>query len=555
MADLTADMLIKMGYKIEGEGKVMKMTETLRQLNTMLTKVGRKKKKLDDETAHLISTMIKETRVLRQAKSAAAARVRELDRQKKAREKLNKAMQGSKVQLHRLSGAMISLSLSTLFFGMAIQRLMGSIVKGTISTFNKIMEESGYFGSATQQLAVHWEYLKFVIGRALNDYLLPLIPAIVEVIGKITNWIQEHPKLTTKILLWSLAIGTALLALGTLGAAFSGIFTFVTKFSSVIGGAKGATAAVGGLSKVTSAFAWGPFLAGLAAVAVFAYLVYRGMQDGADVINNQYKQAIGDGTKSVNELNTELEKLNITLSVDGVEAWDLWSGAVTKAARLSIEATGGFLDMAKVIIGGVNSIKQLTMAKQAYLKGDISGGNKLLKSGIESSEVAARAGLKLQDMTGRIKDIINDPLSLVKQREAMNAREKAEFDGRTISGGLMPFGDTMIRELLAERAGITSPVVASGQTSLLADAIKTNNETNAKMLETDRQMLETMKDINVNVNVNGLPEFGGGNTSITNNTFGDIRFDSSSSGPDGAAYRNLLESDAQMLKDEVARLS
>jgi len=107
-------------------------------------------------------------------------------------------------------------AMSVMFMGMALSRMFSRILKGAVSTFTKIMESSGSFGSSIQQLAVHWEYLKFVIGSAINRFLEPLMPRIIKIINALSEWIQKHPKLAANIIIWGLIIGTAIMVLGML---------------------------------------------------------------------------------------------------------------------------------------------------------------------------------------------------------------------------------------------------------------------------------------------------------------------------------------------------
>jgi len=153
--------------------------------------------------------------------------------------------------MNQLRGAMLMLSLSMLFFGMAIKRVFEGIMRSATQSFNKIMESSGYFGSAIQRLGVYWEYLKFTIGSALNTALMPLMPYIIQIINAVTRWIQENPKLTAGLIALGVILGTILLVFGTLGAAFTGISGFFTSLGLTVPTAgaaiEGFTAALSGM--------------------------------------------------------------------------------------------------------------------------------------------------------------------------------------------------------------------------------------------------------------------------------------------------------------------
>ena len=130
--------------------------------------------------------------------------------------------------------------LGLLFAGMAIKRLFGGIARAATNSFTKIMEASGQLGTAVQQLSVGWEYLKFTVGSALNSALEPLIPKIMEIIKNISQWIQQHPKITSWIIILGLVLGTVLmiigqfaLGIGSLATALGG--TVAGAFGSVVG--------------------------------------------------------------------------------------------------------------------------------------------------------------------------------------------------------------------------------------------------------------------------------------------------------------------------------
>ena len=107
-------------------------------------------------------------------------------------------------------------ALSMMFTGMLMKRTFDLIMRSGVNSFTKIMESSGYFGSAIQKLGVHWEYLKFTVGSAINRALEPLIPLITKIINKFADFVREHPKFTAAILAIGSAIGTLLMFGGML---------------------------------------------------------------------------------------------------------------------------------------------------------------------------------------------------------------------------------------------------------------------------------------------------------------------------------------------------
>lgn len=113
--------------------------------------------------------------------------------------------------------------LSVMFFGMLIQRTFSRILRSAVTAFTKIMESSGFLGTSIQRLGVQFEYLKFIIGSALNTVLEPLMPTILGLIDAFTEFTQKHPGLISWIILLSLAVGTLLFLFGTLGLGIGGL--------------------------------------------------------------------------------------------------------------------------------------------------------------------------------------------------------------------------------------------------------------------------------------------------------------------------------------------
>lgn len=105
-------------------------------------------------------------------------------------------------------------ALGIMFAGMAIQRVFVGISRAAVGSFTKIMESNKMMGTAVQQAAVGFEFLKFSIGSAINTALGPLLPALMNILSRMSEWIQKNPELTSKIILWGLVLGTVLFVVG-----------------------------------------------------------------------------------------------------------------------------------------------------------------------------------------------------------------------------------------------------------------------------------------------------------------------------------------------------
>ncbi len=126
-------------------------------------------------------------------------------------------------------------ALGLMFFGMAIQRVFMRILKTGVSTFTQIQESMGFAGSAIQQVSAMFKFLGYIVGSVINRYLTPLLPWIWKNVRAIKQWMEDNPKLTAKIILWGLAIGTVLAVIGMLVLGLGALLTFITKLVISVG--------------------------------------------------------------------------------------------------------------------------------------------------------------------------------------------------------------------------------------------------------------------------------------------------------------------------------
>lgn len=226
-------------HKVELEADTRDFQEKIRQAriatskyNKMLLRAAQGSGKLRTSTIAVMAELRKTSAVTKGVTSD-IARMR--SKLKAVRTPLERLANG----LASMRGVMLMVGLGMLFFGMAMKRLFVGILRSTVSTFNQIMESSDMLGTATQRLAVHWEFLKFVIGSAINRFLEPLMPLIVKIVNSITRWVDAHPGLTAKILILGAALGGFLFILGTLVTPIAGLITnfgfMIKKFAKLKG--------------------------------------------------------------------------------------------------------------------------------------------------------------------------------------------------------------------------------------------------------------------------------------------------------------------------------
>jgi hypothetical protein len=149
-------------------------------------------------------------------------------------------------QMAGASRSMFMFGISMKFFGMELAKSSQRIMRDSTAAFTKIMESSGYAGSAIQRLGVHFEYLKFVVGSAINRALQPLMPYLIKFIMWLAAVIQKHPKATLFILAGAFALGHLLSFIGTIvlvGPQMIRLFTWIAS-SPVWGALKAGMATV-----------------------------------------------------------------------------------------------------------------------------------------------------------------------------------------------------------------------------------------------------------------------------------------------------------------------
>lgn len=113
--------------------------------------------------------------------------------------------------------------LSLMFGGMALQRVMIGIAKSSIATFQDITEGTTAAGQGVAMLQSGFKVLSFAVGEAIANFLLPMIPAIMQIIDVILRWITHNETLTAKLVLWGAAIGTAMFVAGQFVLALGGL--------------------------------------------------------------------------------------------------------------------------------------------------------------------------------------------------------------------------------------------------------------------------------------------------------------------------------------------
>lgn len=168
--------------------------------------------------------------------------------------------------------------LSFMFFGMQLQRTAQQTMKMALDTFMKITMGAGEAGQAVTRLSIHWEFLKFSIGNALAEAVLPLLPAIIDIIDAVSGWIQENPQLVAGILLATFMIGSFLMVLGQVGLFINSIA--IARFTAL----QASMMSTGATAGVAASATLGFWATALLAIGIAAIIAYFGLKDRWELV-------------------------------------------------------------------------------------------------------------------------------------------------------------------------------------------------------------------------------------------------------------------------------
>jgi hypothetical protein len=115
--------------------------------------------------------------------------------------------------------------LSVMFFGMAMQRAFGGILRASFKTWNAVTEGTNKAGGAMTQLQAAWEFFKFslfdaLVSSGLFEKLVDIVLRLVEWWGNLSEKTKEFAGYA---LLAAAAIGAAMFAAGTIVLGVQGV--------------------------------------------------------------------------------------------------------------------------------------------------------------------------------------------------------------------------------------------------------------------------------------------------------------------------------------------
>jgi hypothetical protein len=142
-------------------------------------------------------------------------------------------------------------AMSLMFFGMALQRIFGTIRKQATAAFQEVMHSVEGTATDFDMLQGSLKYLGFVVGEALE----PLTATLIPIIDAVSRWVEEHPRLTRVLVVFGTVLG-GLFAVGGAGVlALNGFIELGAKLGFVELQANGAIKSIGGFSSFKEAFA------------------------------------------------------------------------------------------------------------------------------------------------------------------------------------------------------------------------------------------------------------------------------------------------------------
>jgi len=123
--------------------------------------------------------------------------------------------------------------LSVMFFGMQLQRVFMQMGRKTLETYMKMSEGATQAGQGLNMLQAAFTTLKYSVGEAIAESLLPFIPAILNIIMGISNFIEKNQGLVAGLIAFGAAAGTALFMIGQVGLGIQGVSTLLNPLKNL----------------------------------------------------------------------------------------------------------------------------------------------------------------------------------------------------------------------------------------------------------------------------------------------------------------------------------
>lgn len=308
--------------------------------------------------------------------------------------------------------------LSVLFFGMQMQRMFKQVTVSSTKFFMEVTEGQTMAGQAMTRLSASVQFLKFTLGDAIATTLMPLIPTIVDITDKVSNWVEQNPKLSSSLLITGLAAGTALLVFGSLGLGLSGLaqtvsFLLVPAFQAL----QGSLAFLGGGSMLA-----GAAIGGLITLIIVGFGILM-------KLNADFRNSVGGMFAGVWGVIKNFGLfLWAFINGDFAGAWGYGELVVLNFAKTIISTLNSIANFASLFVTGFTRIILEPFVKIAEAIDFVNGlaGDKTNYAGRvrEMANIAsASAGSPLSDLFGGATDFLNSNIASVQGRiDAGNAQ-------------------------------------------------------------------------------------------------------------------------------------
>lgn len=204
--------------------------------------------------------------------------------------------------------------LSVLFIAQNLNRHLISLARTSITTFTDIAGESNRTNQAFAAMSANITFLRFSIGQAIGQALVPLLPAITGIFEKLVDFIDKHPEGVAGVIIGGIVGLTALVGFAQLQLLLSGfglnlatIFTSLTGISALLAAGLGfffvyeglknftegdVLSGIGGILSAFGIFAKGP--AGVYLLSIGIGLTLLGVLSGEEFsLDEQLAVALG----------------------------------------------------------------------------------------------------------------------------------------------------------------------------------------------------------------------------------------------------------------------
>jgi len=241
--------------------------------------------------------------------------------------------------------------LSVMFFGMQIQRVFTQMARSTLESYMKISEGTTQAGQGLSMLQAAFTTLKYSVGEAIAEALLPFIPAILNIIMKIVDFVETHKKLVAMLIIGGAAFGAILFLIGQIGLGIGGVVTLLTKMAAAIG------------------LATGPFLIFLALGIALIVVFVKAWREFPEVVTPLVKTAFEEIKTSLENVLESLKTVANTIT-GGEDGWVSMAAVAVWSVAAIAEGVVMLTDLINTLIRAYLILIDVTaMQRKVQLKG------------------------------------------------------------------------------------------------------------------------------------------------------------------------------------------